>query len=108
MKKAPKAVSETATLVKILAGRLFDSISGQFLEEQLITVCPSRGIILDIRPCSLNEAVDILREGEDVVDLRGQTVLPGFVDTHVHCEPTLLRWISLPEASDPGFIKLIF
>ena len=72
---------------KILAGRIFDSYSKQFVTNQLITTCPYRGIITDIRSISLEDQDYLLNSGGDnLIDLRHQTVLPGFVDTHVHCE----------------------
>lgn len=71
----------------ILAGRFFDSYSKQFVTNQLITTCPHRGIITDIRNISPQEQISLLSSGGgNVIDLRQQTVLPGFVDTHVHCE----------------------
>ena len=66
----------------ILAGRVFDPFSLDFLENQAITVSSRTGLIEDIRPLSTDD--DGSKPG--VVDLRGLTVLPGFVDTHVHCK----------------------
>ncbi|KAF8529775.1 hypothetical protein BU17DRAFT_73058 [Hysterangium stoloniferum] len=78
-------VKEPATQLQIIAGKLFDSVSRQFLANQLITVCPSRGIIIDIQSISLNDIPQIIAQaGENLVDLRTHTILPGFVDAHVH------------------------
>ena len=71
----------------ILAGRIFDSYSKQFVKNQLITTCSRRGIIIDICTISPEEQNSLLDSGGgNLIDLRHQTVLPGFVDTHVHCE----------------------
>lgn len=73
--------------ITILAGKLFDPYSKQFLKDQRITTCPLRGIITGIRTVTSEEQDTlILNGGESVIDLRQQTVLPGFVDAHVHCE----------------------
>ncbi|KAJ4481286.1 hypothetical protein J3R30DRAFT_3701004 [Lentinula aciculospora] len=75
------AVTDTQ---RILAGKLFDSQSLQFLPAQTISVSKSTGVILSITntaQCDLNASQ--LASGE-IIDLRHLTVLPGFVDAHVH------------------------
>ncbi|TFK56901.1 hypothetical protein OE88DRAFT_1730336 [Heliocybe sulcata] len=72
---------------RILAGRVFDPYTLGFHENQLITVSEDSGLILDVRPFTENDWEDIQRRharDKSIVDLRGQTVLPGFVDAHVH------------------------
>jgi cytosine/adenosine deaminase-related metal-dependent hydrolase len=92
---------------RILAGRVFDSHSKEFLSDQLITVCPRRGIIIDIRTLSSEEQTLLLHsDGDDVIDLRQQTVLPGFVDAHVHCEHARLFSKSVRQYNLP--IRIVF
>jgi adenine deaminase len=70
----------------VLAGKLFDPYTLQLLDNQAITICNDSGMILDVSPFSGNG------NGREfsgkVIDLRHLTVLPGFVDTHVHCKRT--------------------
>lgn len=76
------------TTMKIVAGKLFDSYTGDLLENQLITISPDSGLILNVQKYEDKqewfEEKGIDLEDNSVVDLRGQTVLPGLVDTHVH------------------------
>ena len=60
----------------IHAGRLVDVASGQVLTEQTIQIEGDR--IVAVSPGYLKE------EGAQVVDLRDATVMPGFMDMHVH------------------------
>lgn len=75
---------------KILAGKLFDSFTGELLENIIVVVSPESGLILEVKKFEDSEqglsgaGVDISKG--DVIDLRGLTVLPGFIDTHVHCK----------------------
>src|SRR6056297_440318 len=60
-------------------GELFDSENGKFLSERTIVV--SGNIIKSIEKGFLSGS------GSDtVIDLRSKTVLPGFIDMHVHIE----------------------
>jgi len=72
--------------IKILAGKLFDPLTLEFLTSQCITVCKTSGIILDIKEYSPEDLEQISQSGDEVVDLGHLTVLPGFVDAHVHSE----------------------
>ncbi|KAI0095185.1 hypothetical protein BDY19DRAFT_902185 [Irpex rosettiformis] len=61
----------------------------QLLENRLILVSAESGLVLEVRPFVNSEqgllAADIdLSKQDTIVDLREYTVLPGFVDTHVH------------------------
>jgi adenine deaminase len=76
-------MEETST---ILAGQLFDSYTGQLVRNQLITVNQASGLILDVSTFKEEDAPRLLQESSTVHDLRHLTVLPGFVDVHVHCE----------------------
>lgn len=74
--------------MQIIAGKLFDSYTGELVENQLITVSPDSGLIIrvdkfeDKKEWFEERGIDL--KDDTTVDLRGQTVLPGFVDTHVH------------------------
>jgi imidazolonepropionase-like amidohydrolase len=77
----PEAQPTAATKV-ILAGKLFDPYTLQILENQAITISSDSGLILEVTSIG-NDFASF--DGE-VIDLRHLTVLPGFVDTHVHCK----------------------
>ena len=74
-------------LVKIYAGKLFDPHSLQLLPQRVVTVSEELGLVVGVEEYSEQEAngVDFGRD-EKAIDLRDATVLPGFVDAHVHCE----------------------
>jgi imidazolonepropionase-like amidohydrolase len=63
-------------VVAIRAGRLFDSVSGRMLENQVILVKGER-----IAEVGAGVAIPA---GATVLDLGSATVLPGMIDTHVH------------------------
>lgn len=86
----PSAMQLQPTATTILAGRLFDSHTGGLRAHRLITTSSDSGLITDVRefedtPLGLAAAGVDLRD-PNTIDLRGQTVLPGFVDAHVHCK----------------------
>ncbi len=70
-------LAATAQTVAIYAGRLIDGQSSEVIEERTIVVEDDR--IVEIA------AGYITPPGVDtIVDLTGHTVMPGFIDTHVH------------------------
>ncbi|KAJ7445957.1 hypothetical protein B0H11DRAFT_1879850 [Mycena galericulata] len=70
---------------KILAGQLFDPHLLQLVSNQLITVSRKTGLVLDVSSFSPDPAtVNTLLDDPDAIDLRHLTVVPGFVDVHVH------------------------
>jgi imidazolonepropionase-like amidohydrolase len=80
--------------VKIIAGKLFDSRKRCFVSNQLITVSPHLGLITDVRAVSQEEQASLIQEAKeniDTLDFSNKTVLPGFVDAHVHCMLQILR-----------------
>lgn len=67
------------TTSRILAGQLFDPYLLQLVPNQLITVDRKTGLVLDVSSFSSNQLPP------ETIDLRHLTVVPGFVDVHVHC-----------------------
>lgn len=80
---ADNSVENVKKKVKIIAGKLFDPETLEFLENKVITVSEDTGLIHDVQ--SLSEVADLDLTSSLTIDLRASTVLPGFVDTHVHC-----------------------
>ncbi|KAG8736649.1 hypothetical protein FRC12_017515, partial [Ceratobasidium sp. 428] len=70
-----------APLTYIRTDNYFDSYHAEFVQgDHDIVVDTTTGLILDIQKSSKTQ----LPDGATEIDLRGLTVLPGFVDTHVH------------------------
>jgi imidazolonepropionase-like amidohydrolase len=76
-------VQHAAATKIVLAGKLFDPYTLDLLDNQAITICNDSGMILDVAPFPENGG-DLASFDGEVIDLRHLTVLPGFVDTHVH------------------------
>ncbi len=73
----------------VYAGKLFDSISRTIQPKKLIKVDISTGRIQDITSFTEIESEAIEGgTGNDirVLDCTGLTIVPGFVDVHVHCK----------------------
>ncbi|KAL0952144.1 hypothetical protein HGRIS_008762 [Hohenbuehelia grisea] len=70
----------------IYAGKLFDSVTGSILSNQVIIVNRTTGRIIRVRPFTLANEPETLvgASGVEIVDLRHLLVVPGFVDVHVH------------------------
>ncbi|KAI0652579.1 hypothetical protein C8Q79DRAFT_898223 [Trametes meyenii] len=68
-----------------LTRALFDPETLQLQPRRVVTVSQLSGLVLDVQPYSERDvrSVDFSDENT-VVDLRDATVLPGFVDAHVH------------------------
>lgn len=87
--------SAPSTLTRILVKRLFDPYSFSIIEDKEILVDEVSGIILAVNDLgnSADANVDVVDEwysadakNAKVIDLtNAQLVLPGLVDTHVHC-----------------------
>ena len=67
-----------AKTIAVRAGRLFDSISGQMLNKQVVVVTGER--ITEVGP----EGKVQIPQGAQVIDLSQATVVPGLIDTHSH------------------------
>lgn len=86
------SVSETeVNAITILAGKLFDSQAATLRHNVLLTVSPRSGLIVAVDtfeddPAWLAKRGVDLQDEAATIDLRGLTVLPGFVDAHVHRE----------------------
>lgn len=96
-----QTTDSSISTTKILTGRIVtaDPISGElkepFLTDQTIEISRISGRILSIAPttksdihqlASLESSSPLNVSSNDIIDLRDKTVLPGFIDTHVHCE----------------------
>ena len=73
-------------MIKIYAGKIFDSYSCKLVDKRVITVSPESGLIQAVEPYSPRDLHEEDFSDPDIVDLSNQTVLPGFVDAHVHCK----------------------
>ncbi|KAJ7709567.1 hypothetical protein B0H17DRAFT_1028336 [Mycena rosella] len=67
---------------RILAGQLFDPYLLRLVPNQLITVSRNIGLVLDVS--TFGPISEMLLDDPDTIDLRHLTVVPGFVDAHVH------------------------
>ncbi|MER0239264.1 adenine deaminase [Fulvimarina sp. MAC8] len=63
--------------LKLSGGRVFDLVTGSFIEGDL-AICGSR--IVGIGDY----------EAKEVIDVTGLTLVPGFIDTHLHIESSLV------------------
>lgn len=70
--------------MKIYAGKIFDSYSCELVSKKLITVSPESGLIQALESYSPRDLQAEDFSDPDTMDLSNQTVLPGFVDAHVH------------------------
>lgn len=88
---------------RILTSKLFqvgpngETLDDPWMRDATIVILNRNGRILDVRPTDDEDLAALARSnashechesGADVLDLRGLTILPGFIDTHVHCEYT--------------------
>ena len=87
---------EGERLLKIYAGKLFDPYTMELLPQIVVSVSRTMGLVVDVRSWTQEElhATDF-SDTENTVDLRGATVLPGFVDAHVHSASPAFRASSL-------------
>lgn len=86
---------------------IFDPFTRALLPNRIISVDKSTGVIVDVwegvvssighnrERAYAGEGVKHLEEEDEieVVDLKHLTVLPGLVDVHVHCKPSMCATI---------------
>lgn len=75
-----------AGVYHILAGRIFDSYTRKLIPDQVITVDRNEGIILEVQDYSTftSRSTSASEGNAETIDLKHLTILPGFVDSHVH------------------------
>lgn len=92
LQNAIDSVSETEVkAITILAGKMFDSQAATLRHNVLLTVSAGTGLVVAVDtfeddPAWLAQRGVDLTDEAATIDLRGLTVLPGFVDAHVHRE----------------------
>ncbi|KAF8993090.1 hypothetical protein BDQ17DRAFT_1368762 [Cyathus striatus] len=84
----PPQPTPARPVYRILAGKIFDSQARTLVPNQSITIDKAYGVILDIRsstePPYTQPGTLPGSEKIEIVDLKKMTVVPGFVDVHVH------------------------
>lgn len=93
--------TETSKYQRILTSKLFqlgrngETLENPWTHDATIVILKSNGRVLDVRPTDDEDVAALARSNPsvgcdeskaDVLDLRGFTILPGFIDTHVHCK----------------------
>jgi cytosine/adenosine deaminase-related metal-dependent hydrolase len=68
---------------RIYAGKLFDSEARTLLPARVISIAQGSGLIESVEEYDPEQEITI---GENTIDLRHATVMPGLVDAHVHCK----------------------
>ncbi|KAL1712851.1 hypothetical protein EV715DRAFT_212810 [Schizophyllum commune] len=75
-------------VTKLYTNAIFDSVARKLVTDQVITVSTKYGIILNVEPYNTvlfsHLAEQDEAQGIKALDLRDLTILPGFVDVHVH------------------------
>ena len=75
---AADAMPSTPHTVVLRAARMFDGASGKLVEHPQLTIVGNR----IVRVAQIDKAA--VPAGADVIDLGDATLLPGFIDAHVH------------------------
>ncbi|KAH9830427.1 uncharacterized protein C8Q71DRAFT_785711 [Rhodofomes roseus] len=70
--------------MKIYAGKLYDPYTLELLPRRVITTSAESGLVLDVETYDAADEASVDFADPAVVDLREATVLPGFVDAHIH------------------------
>ncbi len=73
-----------AKTVAVTAERLLDVTTGRYLEKPVVVIVDGRIIL--VGPL----AATTIPAGAEQIDLPGQTLLPGLIDTHVHLDSSPL------------------
>ncbi|KAF8989726.1 hypothetical protein BDQ17DRAFT_1372904 [Cyathus striatus] len=80
----PPQPTPARPVYRILAGKIFDSQARTLVLNQSITIDKEYGVILDVRSSTEPPYTQPGSEKVEIVDLKKMTVVPGFVDVHVH------------------------
>ena len=83
------AWSTQAQRTLIYAGRMIDGVSDKMKTEQTI-------VVEDKTIVSVDEGYTKPKNGDQIIDLKNKTVMPGLIDMHVHLEG---------ETSKDGYLK---
>lgn len=90
---------QTSKLQRIITSKIFqlgpngETLENPWTRDATIVVLKSNGRILGVRPTNSEDFAALARSNPsagcdeskaDVLDLRGLTILPGLIDTHVH------------------------
>jgi imidazolonepropionase-like amidohydrolase len=67
-----------ARTIAVRAGRLFDSVKGEMLTNQVVLINGER--ITEVGPAAQVR----IPQGAQTIDLSRETVVPGFIDAHTH------------------------
>lgn len=69
-------------IITVHSSELFDSKKKKFVKNVSIKVDRESGSIAEVYTRQSDDELDVLQDGD--IDLRGQIVMPGFVDAHTH------------------------
>ncbi len=74
------AAAQTPKSIVITADRMIDVVAGRVIEAPVIVVTDGRIVAV----VGAGSARPVIPEGAERIDLTGKTILPGFIDMHVH------------------------
>lgn len=93
--------SQAAPQVAVRAGRMFDSKTGQMLNNQVVLIQGER--ITEVGP---EDRVKI-PDGAKVIDLSQATVLPGLIDAHTHMYDSLSNGARVTTSTEAWTISAV-
>ncbi|HCF50076.1 MAG TPA: hypothetical protein DER60_07325 [Syntrophomonas sp.] len=83
------ALGQAAADVLLINGQVLSVFNGE-LRQANVAICGSH-----------IAGVGDYQEGRQVIDLKGRYILPGFIDSHIHIESTMLTPASFAYATAP-------